>query len=302
MSARTDFYSRIGLIQDLSDKALLTDTFPHNAAHNTGATILRNGLVVSAFSLLEGYLQERIDETIIELRRSSIDYLMLGDKLRKLLSLDAIVGLGTRLGFVDKSDKLAFAEASIARLAGSSGSPINYTGLGFSPKGSNVSGEDVQIVLAAFGIQNPWQSMGSVISSLGATRLSIKDDFRNFARARNKAAHDSATNITTSDLKTYLDTALLVGMASDIILTNAVAAFVSEQTLSAATTSANILPPNYRFLDQDQNGRWKEKIGTAGRTIKLHADKLAAVGEALRRARRLIVVVRDTRAIPVELI
>ncbi|MFC0239343.1 HEPN domain-containing protein [Rhodopseudomonas telluris] len=302
MNARIDFYSRIELIRDLSDNPLLMDTFPHNDAHNTRAAILRNGLVVSAFSLLESYLQRRVDETIVEMQRSQIGYSMLGEKLRKLLSLDAIIGLATRLGFTDKAERLAFAEANIVRLAGGPALPINYTGLGFSPKGSNVSGDDIQTLLAAFGVQSPWQCIGNVISSLGATRLSARDDFLNFARARNKAAHDSTTNIATSDLKTYLDTALLVGMASDIIVTNAVAAFVSERTPTSATNLANALPLSYRFLDRDQNGLFKEKVSTIGRTIRLHPDKESAVSSALRRARRLTIVVRDSRATPIELI
>jgi hypothetical protein len=46
----------------LTQEHLLTDTFPHVAPHNVGARILRLGIAVSAFSLLEGFLEETFAE------------------------------------------------------------------------------------------------------------------------------------------------------------------------------------------------------------------------------------------------
>jgi hypothetical protein len=302
MSARSTFYERIGLLRELSDDSLLTDTFPPNDAHNIRATILRNGLVVSAFSLLEGYLRDRIDENILTLTNARMTYGMLGEKLRRLLSQDAILGLGNRINFIDKAERLSFAETNISRLAAHPASPIGYTGLGFSPKGSNISVDDLQALLSAFEIQQPWQSLSRTCSNLGATRISIQNDFVNLIRNRNKAAHDSTTNTPTSDLRTHIDTALLVGMGIDIILTNAIGAFVRERTLDAAINSANLLPLTCRFLDAEGKDAWKEKIGANGRTIKRYADKLSAKNGAQARVGGTLIVLRDLRSIPIELL
>jgi RiboL-PSP-HEPN len=302
MSARDVFYERIGLLRELSNDSLLIDIFPPSAVHNMRATILRNGLVVSAFSLLESYLQDRIDENIAKMNTAQMGYAVLGEKLRRLLSLDAILGLGNRINFIDRSDRLTFAEANISKLTGNGASPIGYTGLGFSPKGSNISSDDLHNLLTAFEVQNPWQSLARIVSNMGATRVNLQNDFINLIRSRNKAAHETTTNTATADLRTHLDTALLVGMSIDILLTNAVGAFVKEQTLVAAASIANLPPLNCRFLDQDANDEWREKVGISGRTIKRYRDKSAAKTGALARAGDALVVVRDLRSIPIELL
>ena len=51
---------------ELSKNPLLTDVFPPTDPHNIGARILRRGLAVSAFSLLEAYLEERLEELTID--------------------------------------------------------------------------------------------------------------------------------------------------------------------------------------------------------------------------------------------
>ena len=86
-------------------------------------------------------------------------------------------------------------------------------------KGSNVTSNDVKVLLTAFGIKNGWDFLSKICASVGASRVSLEDDFRNFSRARNKAAHDSCTNVASGDLETHLGTALLTGLSSDIALT-----------------------------------------------------------------------------------
>jgi hypothetical protein len=66
--------------------------------------------------------------------------------------------------------------------------------------------------LSAFGIKNGWDFLSKICGNLGASRISLQDDFQNLYRARNKAAHDSATNVASGDLETHLGTALLTGM------------------------------------------------------------------------------------------
>jgi hypothetical protein len=300
-AARDIFYERIGLLRELSNDRLLTDIFPLNAPHNARATILRNGLIVSAFSLLERYLQDRIEENVAAMNNARMAYAMLGDGLRRLFSLDAIVGLANRINFVDRADRLTFAEAQIARLAALNGVPVSYTGLGFSPKGSNVSADDLHTLLAAFGVQNPWQVLARATSTLGATRVSLRDDFTNLARARNKAAHDSTTNVASADLETHLETVLLVGMSIDVVLTHATSAFVRSNSHSTAVAAANALPLSFRFLDQTSIRQWSERLGT-GRVIKRYTSKDAAKSGALSRSGNALVVLRDQRSIPMELL
>lgn len=299
--ARETFYGTINTMRELARIPLLTDVFPPSAIHNTQAGILRNGLVISSFSLVESYIDDRLDEKIQDLARARMSYPAFGENLRSFLALDAIAGLSNRLSFVDKPDRLTFAENHVVRIAALLQSPPSYTGLGFSPKGSNVSASDIKVLLAAFGVKDPWRALSRLCGDLGASRLSLHDDFQNFVRARNKAAHDSTTNIASSDLETHLETALLIGISTDIALSHAIDSFVKQRNSAAAEHSANNLALKYRFLDPDITGVWSERLGSNGRTIKKYADGIEARAGARSRSHAAPIVVRDTRSIPAEL-
>lgn len=300
--ARTVFYEAITAMSGLLGDPLFTDKLPFTSPHNTRARILRNGLTVSAFSALETYIEDRLDEKIVDLSTSRIVYGAFDDRLRRFFSIDAISGLNNRISFLEKPNKLSFAETHLPRLAGFMGQPPQYTGLGFSPKGSNMSAEDIQTLLSSFGISDPWKSLSGISADLGASRVSLRDDFLNFVRARNKAAHDSTANTATADLQTFIDTALLVGIAADIAFTNALSCFTKAATFHAAVAAANKLPLQYRFLDQSPSGHWNERVGLKGRVIKRYLNRENALRRASLRRGALLIVVRDLRSIPVELI
>ena len=296
--SRRTFYETLGVMRGLSRNSLLTDSVPSSVLHNNQARILRNGLVISSFSLVEAYIEDRLEEKIQDLSNSKMPYVTFGDSLRNFLTLDAITGLNTRMNFADKADRLAFAEAGILRAASFQSIPPKYTGLGFSPKGSNILPADIKSLLSAFGIKNGWGFLSKVCGNLGASRISLQDDFQNFFRARNKAAHDSAANTASGDLETHLGTALLTGMSVDIALTSAIDSFVTERTIATAEDAANKIPASFRFVDEQLNGSFLERIGLAGHTIKKHSDRALATKEVLSRRKVLLIVFRDTSSVP----
>src|SRR5436853_149257 len=101
-SARVTFYSSLNVMRELAQDPALTDSLPLDSEHNLKARILRNGLTVSAFSMLETYLEDRFEENVGELPRSKLAYKDFGENLRELLSRSALEGLLTRTGFEEK--------------------------------------------------------------------------------------------------------------------------------------------------------------------------------------------------------
>jgi hypothetical protein len=289
-------------MRGLSQHPLLTDKTPSDVLHNNQARILRNGLVISSFSLVEAYVEDRLEEKIADLSNSRMTYSSFGDSLRTFLTLDAITGLITRVNFADKSDRLGLAEAGLLRAASFQSSPPLYSMLGFSPKGSNIGHADIKSLLSAFGIKNGWGFLSSICAHLGASRISLQDDFQNFSRARNRAAHDSTTSIASGDLATHLGTALLSGMSVDIALTSAIDAFVKEKTIAAAEAAASAVPTTFRLIDEQLDGSFFERIGMSGNTIKKYASRDAADTEAKSRKKVLPIVVRDRSSVPTELV
>jgi hypothetical protein len=106
---------------------LLTDKLPTNDPHNVSARILTKGIAISAFSSLERYLEARVEKLVQTISASAITQTTLGVELRAFLSIDAVVGLATRLGFTDKSSRQAYADVQLAALAQYSSTPPSYT-------------------------------------------------------------------------------------------------------------------------------------------------------------------------------
>ena len=301
--ARRTFYETINVMREVAHDPLLTDSAVGSSQHNTRARILRNGLIISSFSLLEAYIEDRLEEKIQELSASRMSYSTFGEALQSFLTIDAITGLASRISFADRVDRLQLAETHITKASGFRAVPPSFTGLGFSPKGSNVSETDIKNLFAAFGVKDAWRYLSTLCGSLGSSRLSLRDDFRNFLRARNRAAHDSTTNIATSDAETHLATALLIGMTADIVITNSVYCFVRKRTLAEAEAAANnVSSLAIRFVDEQVGGSWLERVGINGNTIKRYSDRDTATNEARSRTRLLPIVVRNRGLVPTELV
>lgn len=300
-AARQAFYQNARAMIKLSKEILLTDTFPPNAPHNAGARILRRGLTVSAFAHLEAYLEGRLEELAIELSKCQLSFVDLGERLRHFLTVEAALGLANRLQFMPKGDQRPFAEAQLLRLAQHSASPPTYTAQGFSPKGSNVSSKDISVAISALGVENGWQRLSSIMSQIGATRVSLYDDYENLYKTRNHAAHNSNFNVPTSDLQTHLENITSIGIAFDVLTTALVEAHVSAVNSHMLATAIQKATWSFRFFDELVSGSWAERAKLTGKIVKVYASEAAARSGALGRTGGGFTIARDIRQVPVEL-
>jgi hypothetical protein len=285
--ARNVFYETVSVMRAVAQNPLLTDSAVGLSQHNVQARILRNGLIISSFSLMETYLEDRLEEKIRELSGSRIPYSSFSETLQTFLTVDAIAGMATKIGFADRSDRLQLAERHLVQTANFRAVPPIYTGLGFSPKGSNISEGDIKSLFAAFGVRDGWRRLSALCGNVGSSRLSLRDDFKNL----------------TADVETHLATALLIGLTSDIVITHAIDCFLKKRSLAAAETAANnVSSLSVRFLDEQVGGLWIERVGINGSVIKRYADRGLGKAEARSRSRLLPIVVRNSSLVPIELL
>jgi hypothetical protein len=177
--ARNVFYETVSVMRAVAQNPLLTDSAVGLSQHNVQARILRNGLIISSFSLMETYLEDRLEEKIRELSGSRIPYSSFSETLQTFLTVDAIAGMATKIGFADRSDRLQLAKRHLVQTANFRAVPPIYTGLGFSPKGSNISEGDIKSLFAAFGVRDGWRRLSALCGNVGSSRLSLRDDFKN---------------------------------------------------------------------------------------------------------------------------
>lgn len=297
-AARQNFFSTLEAMFALTANTLLVDALPITSTHNNQARILRSGLVVSAFSHLEGFIAERFDEILSKLPRSQIRYADFRESLRMFLCVSSVKGLARKVGFMEDVDALAYVERHLPTLAGFKKSPPSYSSLGVLPKRTNLGSDDIQSLLKAFGVKSGWKKISDICTALGASRVSIKNDFSNLCDDRNKCAHDSITNVATADLQTHLQTALLVGMALDLALTHAIYSYIRAPNAQRAENVVEQMKFRLRYLDEAPDGTFRER--TTHKTLRTHNS----MGEALKSPTRPVFgfVVRDSRKLPKALV
>ncbi|MDE2343285.1 MAG: hypothetical protein KGL63_07820 [Betaproteobacteria bacterium] len=299
---RREFYSTLGQMLQVVNEPLLTDRLPSEDPHNVSARVLRLGLAISAFASLEKYLAARMEAVAQALSASTISPDSLTSELRAFLSVEAILGLANQLNFEDAANKQNFADDKLAQLAKYSAVPPTYVGFGFSPKGSNVAEADIVKALKAFGIEKVWDRLAGIASNIGAGPLSLKNNFNNLAKTRHRSAHKPASNIPSSDLKTHIETSILVAVCFDCLTISIVRSMTSASnyTQFKAALDADVL--KYCFVDREISGDWVERAADGITIRKRSSDEATALAAATGRRGSIIVVQRDEQGVPLAVV
>jgi hypothetical protein len=179
--------------------------------------------------------------------------------------------------------------------------PPIYTALGFSPKGSNVGHEDIKQAFGYFGVKDVWGKMNHLAATFGGATLSLRDNFIALAGARHRAAHDPTSSIPVADLQSNIRSAIVIGICCDVTAKNVGAAIRKCLNINNLENDVTQYSGLYRFLDEQRDGSWVEKIPTRSRSVKRYNNRAEGVAAASARRFTSYVVVRDKTGQPVEL-
>jgi len=269
--------------------------------HNIGARILRLGLSVTAFSMLESRLQVLFSKFMSDISNSAIPYRDHSDAFKTFVTVNAISGLKNEIDLKRGSiEKIRFAEKNITKFSASVLHPAMYNGFGFSPKGSNVGADDVRDAFKAIGVQHPWRKLTEITKDMGSARADLESDFKNLAVARHRSAHNPNANIASTDLLTNIDVAGLVATAVGALLQTLMPIFKTATDISSLQSQCIAPTVIFRFLDLTPRGMWAEK-SLAGKVMVRHAKLDDAVRVACARRGNRAVVSRSASLVPLSL-
>lgn len=299
---REQFYITLQEMLRVSSEPFLQDSLPLSKPSNISARVLRLGLAVTAFSMLEKYIQHIFDDLVILASASPVPYGDLSDDFREFIVVDAITGINNKLNFIKSSaDRISFINSEILKIAKFKDNPPTYTAHGFNTKGSNINHENIKRAFAAFGYKDAWTKMNLLAASLGSANLSLVNEFQNLAKARHRAAHDPVSSLPVSDLQANIRASIIIGICVDICSNNVGNAIkISLKSTDISNNIKNIQRP-IRFLDLQSDGKWREHTKSTSRAVKIHTEKTEAINVAANRREKPFVVVRDASLLPIEL-
>lgn len=299
---RVDFYGALQELLQVVEYPILQDTLPVAIPSNLTARLLRHGVAVSTFSMLERYIRLVFDELLYDVSRGVLTYSNFPDSMRKFIIVDSVVGLANQLGFMrDSSARISHADTHIFAISKYKSNPPTYTAHGFSPKGSNVGHEDIKQAFAAFGLKDAWGRMDALATRIGGAMPSLNNEFKLLSEARNLAAHDPVSSIPIADLRSHIQSAITIAICCDIIAKNVGAAIRTCTDARALTSSIEAFFRPVRFLDEQIDGTWLERATPTHRAVKRYRQKADGIAGAVARVGVPFVVLRNTRLLPIEL-
>jgi hypothetical protein len=287
MSAKTDLLQRWSSFNLALIDPLLIDLTPSDVDHNARARILRNGLAVVGFAMLEDFIRSRLTEVLAEFHNAAYTFVELPDQLRAAVTVDAVHGLSSKLRIQQMEAPEAEAlVVSVSRdIASSDGVPFRLTSVGFASTGSNVKDKDITTTLKALSIEGGWNAIDSTALRTGMGGLALCEAFRSMASMRHKAAHVATTNVPTGDLESMSKTIVAIAVGFDSLISTACMRLIShdrELFRGRSLTSSDV---SFRFI-QLVNGKWKESKEGSTRASGQHSTKERAIASALARSTR----------------
>ena len=120
--ARATFLERLAAFKDAINVELLVSQAPSEVKHNQRARLMRNGLSVVGFAIVEDFVKARTAEVLTRIGNSPATFEQLPEKLRKASVLGVVKALrfqaDLRSGDDSLNDVISFVQEH-ARLLGS---------------------------------------------------------------------------------------------------------------------------------------------------------------------------------------
>jgi len=186
MTAKDELLNRLEYLSSAKDLSVLIDNGIVASNHNGVANLLRKGLGIVAFNILEDFIKKRTAEALATISSSGISFAMLMPAMQEAAILDALSALTfrARIEKKDGGDWRTLIQDEASKIYSTKNPTFSISPLSFASSNSNVTAQDVTDILAAFGVKGGWAKMKSVSDSisgglpdLGSVRKPKKYDF-----------------------------------------------------------------------------------------------------------------------------
>lgn len=259
----TDF--RVEIIDYFTGfKEALSQQVVAQAGPEYGASkLLRNGLAVVGFTVLEDFVKKRFSRAFEEIAQTRIMFEELPEKIQKAVTYEAVVSINHQLGLRrhwPHAEKLSFIQGEASKIASTSnGRDFDLTGYAFGFGKSNVSESDIKEALTCFHVLQPWEAMTSISQVLGMTTLPLNNSYKNASERRHHAAHVAHADTPYTDLENYVNEALSIAVAIDVVLSGCIKriASIDEKYLSGEKKYKLVFHDFPFYFVKYERNKWK---------------------------------------------
>ncbi|NUU19529.1 hypothetical protein HP550_19955 [Cellulomonas humilata] len=169
---------------------------PAVRASDPAGEMLRRGLAVSSYNLLETFVDARVHELATFVNQGHLHFADLPERVQQRATRHLLDVAGARVRRLPPTDVRSFVETVGQSLVAVSG-PVNLSALTWLWPGSNMNSDDYAALLKLFHVQKPWDAITTLASRLGLPPGDPQTELQQFGLERNRAAHDSSHQVSS---------------------------------------------------------------------------------------------------------
>jgi hypothetical protein len=252
MSAKSDLMVRLKYLSQATNLPSLIDNGLTDEDHNGVANLLRKGLGIVAFNILEDYIKQKAIESLDMLSNSGIQFSDLTDELQKSSIFEALNSLNFRSDIIKRNgslpESISLIQTEAFKIHSTSLHPFQLSSLSLVSTGSNVNDGEISTMIRAFGIAGGWDALRQISNGIGGGIPDLAQAYKNAASRRHRAAHTATYQYDYLWISNVKNEILAIAASLDILLSAR-----CRQVNFAPNLKLNghnlTLALNYRFLE-----------------------------------------------------
>lgn len=300
MSAKSELFDRLKYLNAAIDLPAMIDVGVAPSDHNGVANLLRKGLGIVAFNILEDYIKNKTIESLEYISNTGISFTKLTGHLQEASIYGALNALLSRTKIEKKTggNWKALVQEETFKIYSTKNTTYELSKFSLVSANSNINANEVSDVLKAFGIEGGWSTLKSISDLVGGGLPDLGQSYRNAAERRHSAAHTASFQYIYQWLSDIRNEILAISCSFEILLSSRCRQISSDLT---KTISDHRIPnaSNFRFLEQSGT-EYRETTQIGGRARKIWFSIDSAINQIqpkLHSRGEFLIVLNDARRI-----
>ncbi len=291
-SAKENFILRIGTFNsivhpDIPEDIKLNSKALTETLHNEKVRMLRNGMSIIGFTILEDFIKRRIGEILKIIGTTGCTFNSLPEKLKEDVTFYALKGINSRAETLKRNseDYITFIQNETGFISSTKNSVYELSEYSIGWDKSNLNSKDISDILGTLNVEGGWNSIQRLSSIINCSILNPDQVFKNFAMNRHKAAHNTDADSLLTDLESFIEQSKIIAFCFDSLICKSLSYIRSNNiNFLSLTLKTKPLDIKIRYLNQVA-GKWKEFANNNfARAFRTNIDYSLILNEAKLRA------------------
>jgi len=253
MSAKSELLDRLKYLDTaVENEALIEIGVDPTTDHNGASNLLRKGLGIVAFNILEDFIKNKTSEALENISDSGISFQNLTQKLQEAATLGAVSALQFRAKIEKKdgNDWMNLIHEESIKIHSTTSDNFQISSLSLVSANSNISENEVTELMKAFGISGGWVTLKNISDNISGGVADLCQAYKYAAERRHSSAHVANFKYEYTWLSAIKIELIAIAASLDISLTAMCRAIFKDSSKDVSEHNIGCTL-NFRFLEQE---------------------------------------------------